>query len=343
MKISQHNKNKGTFIIAEVGQAHDGSLGLAHSFIDAAHAAGADAIKFQTHIASEESTIDEPFRVNFSYQDMTRYDYWKRMEFNEVQWKGLADHAKKLGLVFLSSPFSLEAVKMLKRIGVDIWKIGSGETESSQIFDEIISYKDSIILSSGMSNWSEITKTVNYLEQNEVNYVLLQCTSMYPTPLKSVGLNVIKEMKEKFSCPVGLSDHSGTIFPSIHALANEIDVLELHVTFDKSMFGPDTTSSINFKDLNLVCKTRDAFHLMKNNPINKDEMSKSMESLRSSFRKSIAPRMTLKAGEILTQSMLTFKKPSTGIPSNELSNVLGKKLKNDVKKNCVLKWEDIEQ
>ncbi|MGC8917653.1 MAG: N-acetylneuraminate synthase family protein, partial [Thermoanaerobaculum sp.] len=110
-------------VIAEVAQAHDGSLGLAHAFIDAAADAGASAIKFQTHIAAAESTLGEPWRVKFSPQDRTRYDYWRRMEFTEEQWVGLREHAEERGLYFLSSPFSVEAVELLERVGVAAWKV----------------------------------------------------------------------------------------------------------------------------------------------------------------------------------------------------------------------------
>ena len=104
------------FVIGEVAQAHDGSLGLAHAFVDAIADAGADAVKFQTHIAEAESTPAEQFRVAFSQQDATRYDYWRRTSFTEEQWRGLADHARERGLIFLSSPFSLEAVDLLERV-----------------------------------------------------------------------------------------------------------------------------------------------------------------------------------------------------------------------------------
>jgi N-acetylneuraminate synthase len=123
------------FVIGEVALTHDGSLGLAHAFIDAIAAAGADAVKFQTHIAAAESTPAEPFRVPFSRQDASRYDYWKRMEFTEDQWRGLAAHALERGLVFLSSPFSLEAVDLLQRIGMPLWKIASGETSNALLLD----------------------------------------------------------------------------------------------------------------------------------------------------------------------------------------------------------------
>ena len=125
------------YLIAEIAQAHDGSLGFAHQFIDAAADAGADAIKFQTHFANEESTLDEPFRIKFSKQDETRFDYWKRMEFTDEQWAGLADHAKEKKLDFLSSAFSMRAVELLERLGMPAWKIASGEVVSSDLLNRI--------------------------------------------------------------------------------------------------------------------------------------------------------------------------------------------------------------
>src|SRR5262247_912617 len=124
-------------IVAEVAQAHDGSLGTAHAFIDACAKTGADAVKFQTHIAAAESTPGEPWRVKFSRQDATRYNYWKRMEFTEEQWHGLREHAHERGLEFLSSPFSIEAVELLTRVGVAAWKVASGEVSNLPMFERI--------------------------------------------------------------------------------------------------------------------------------------------------------------------------------------------------------------
>src|ERR1051326_9214643 len=134
-------------IIGEVALTHDGSLGMAHAFIDAIANAGADAVKFQTHIAAAESSPAEPWRVRFSYQDATRFDYWKRMEFTEAQWAGLRDHAREKSLKFLSSPFSVEAVELLKRVGVEAWKIASGEFNNTQMLDCILETGLPVLLS----------------------------------------------------------------------------------------------------------------------------------------------------------------------------------------------------
>src|ERR671925_320777 len=143
-------------IVAEVAQAHDGSLGTAHAFIDACARAGADAIKFQTHIAAAESTPGEPWRVKFSPQDATRYDYWKRMEFTEEQWHGLKRHADERGLLFLSSPFSPDAVDLLKRVGVAGWKVASGEISNEPMLATMAATGQPVMLSTGMSTNAEI-------------------------------------------------------------------------------------------------------------------------------------------------------------------------------------------
>ena len=143
-----------------VALTHDGSLGQAHAFVDAIADAGADAVKFQTHIAAAESTPAEPFRVHFSRQDATRYDYWKRMEFTEEQWRGLAEHARERGILFLSSAFSIEAVDLLERIGMPLWKVGSGETSNTLLLDRMAATGAPVLLSSGMSPIGEIDAAV---------------------------------------------------------------------------------------------------------------------------------------------------------------------------------------
>ena len=149
--MSEFLNSTRCMVIGEVSQSHDGSLGMAHAFIDAIAKAGADAVKFQTHIAAAESTPQEPWRVKFSKQDASRYDYWKRMEFTSEQWQGLADHAQEKGLIFLSSPFSVEAVGLLERIGMPAWKVASGEVNNKVLLDAMLKTRKPILLSSGMS------------------------------------------------------------------------------------------------------------------------------------------------------------------------------------------------
>jgi N,N'-diacetyllegionaminate synthase len=329
-------------IIAEVAQAHDGSLGMAHAYIDAAAEAGADAIKFQTHIADAESTLDEPFRVKFSLQDETRYDYWKRMEFTTEQWIGLANHAREKGLYFLSSPFSVEAVDLLEIVGVAGWKIGSGEAFSINLLNVIFSTNKPILLSTGMSNWEEIDTTVSILKSRNLDFVILQCTSKYPTPLEEVGLNVVEQIRLRYDVPAGLSDHSGTPWPAIIALARGASAIEVHVTFDRHMFGPDTKASVTFKELSMICAARDAMRKIDKSPVDKDLTAIEMRTMRDTFGKSLAPRYPMTVGEIITRDSLTTKKPATGISYEDINKVVGKKLNHDVSPDRLLRWDDLE-
>ena len=331
------------YLIAEVAQAHDGSLGFAHQFIDAAAEASADAIKFQTHFANEESTLDEPFRIKFSKQDETRFDYWKRMEFTEEQWAGLADHAKEKKLDFLSSAFSMHAVELLERLGMPAWKIASGEVASSDLLNRIAGIGKPVLVSTGMSSYDEIATTVTLLRDKRAPVALFQCTSRYPTPLKEAGINVIDELQERFSCPVGLSDHSGLVFPSLLAMARGANLIEVHITLDRRMYGPDVPASLTVAEFSLVAQARDAFHKMDSHPIDKDAIAVKLADMRELFQKSVAPVRSLPKGTILTRDLITTKKPATGIPAGEIDQLVGRRLIRAVESNRVLTWSDIDE
>jgi N-acetylneuraminate synthase len=329
------------FVIAEVAQAHDGSLGLAHAFIDAAADAGADAIKFQTHIAAAESTLDEPFRVRFSKQDETRFDYWRRMEFSEEQWHGLAGHARERGLVFMSSAFSPAAVELLTRLGAPAWKIGSGEFASRALWEMMMATGAPMLFSTGLAKRAEIADAVALFRARGLPFALLQCTTSYPSPLEEVGLNVMQALRADFACPVGLSDHSGKVFPGLAAIARGADLVEVHVTFDRRMFGPDTPASLTFDELRLLTGMRDAVAVMDGNPVDKDAMAEKLNGLRGMFGKSLAPLVPIAAGTALAANMLTAKKPGGGIPPEAVGEIAGRRLARDVTPDRILRWSDL--
>lgn len=333
--------NYKCLIICEVAQAHDGSLGMAHAYIDAAADAGADAVKFQTHIAAAESTPAEPWRVKFSRQDATRYDYWKRMEFTEEQWQGLKKHADERGLQFLSSPFSLESVELLVRVGVSAWKIASGEVSNSMMFERIASTGLPILLSTGMSPLSEIDTAVELIRKYNLPLTVLQCTSMYPTPPEKLGINLIPIFRERYSCNVGLSDHSGTIYAGLAAASLGIDVLEVHITFSREMFGPDVPASLTTWELRQLVDGVRFIEKMNANPVDKDIMATELAVMRKLFTKSVVARADLPSGTVLQLEHLAVKKPGTGIPADQLSRVIGKILQRDVVKDELLQEEDL--
>lgn len=342
--IGSHPVGQGnpTFIIGEIAQAHDGSLGTAHAYIDAIAGAGADAIKFQTHFADEESTIDEPFRIKFSKQDSTRYDYWKRMEFNKEQWVGLAEHCKEKGIIFLSTSFSVKAVEILRDIGMSAWKVSSGEVMSKELLDEMEINGSPILLSTGMSDFNEIETAVSRIREKQIPFAIFQCTTKYPNSLKEVGLNVIEELHKRFNCPVGLSDHTGSVFPALAAIALGSNLIEVHITFDKRMFGPDVISSITLEELKFIVDAKNAFYEMFTHPVDKNSMAAELAETKSLFSKSLAPRIFLGKGTVLREDMLILKKPGTGIPAQELKNIVGRRLLNDVTPKSLLRMNDLE-
>jgi len=329
-------------VIAEVAQTHDGSLGMAHAFIDAVARTGAQAIKFQTHIAAAESTPEEPWRVKFSQQDATRYEYWRRMEFTEDQWVGLKNHADRCGLLFLSSPFSIEAVQLLNRVGVAAWKVASGEIYNTPMLDAMAETYLPFILSSGMSSWSEIDKTVDYLRAKQLPLALLQCSSLYPTPPSKLGLNVMETMRNRYGCPVGLSDHSGSIFSGLAAAALGAKIIEVHVTFSREMFGPDIPVSLTMLELRTLVEGVRYIEQALSNPVDKDIEAHKLMTMRSMFTKSVVLRNNLTAGTILSLNDLIAKKPGTGIPIEHIASVVGKRLRRDKDNLSPLQWLDLE-
>jgi len=330
-----------TYLIAEVAQAHDGSLGTAHAFVDAAADAGADAVKFQTHIAAAESTRDEPFRVKFSQQDDTRLEYWKRMEFSPAQWAGLAAHAGERGLHFLSSAFSLEAVDLLRDLNVPAWKIASGEVRTEGLLDAICADGKPVILSSGMSPWCDIDAAVAHIRAADAPVAVLQCVSRYPTPLTDVGLNVIDEMRTRYGCPAGLSDHSGQPWPAMAAIARGAALVELHITLSDRMFGPDVPSSLAIEQFRMVADLRNAVAEMDAHPASKDHVAEELSDMRAMFGRSLAPKRNLPAGTMITEDMLVAKKPATGIPISETHAVVGRRLARDVASDRLIAWDDL--
>ena len=326
-------RGQSPFIIAEIAQTHDGNINFAHAFINAVAKTGANAIKFQTHIAAEESTLAEQWRVQFSRQDSSRYDYWQRMEFNKDQWIELKKHADEAGLVFLSSPFSIAAIDLLESIDVPAWKIGSGEVLSKRMLDRMAETQKPIIMSSGMSHLEEIDGIVEHLDKHKINYALMQCTTAYPTSMEQVGLNIIKEFQKRYDCAIGLSDHSGTIWPSVATISLGAELIEVHATMSPDMFGPDVSSSVTMEELKQIVEAAHAIHTMHQNPVDKNSLTPDLEKMRLLFMKSIVARNDLEAGTELSLENITEKKPGTGIPGYYIHDFIGKTLTQNLKRD----------
>jgi N,N'-diacetyllegionaminate synthase len=331
-----------TNIIAEIAQAHEGSLGIAHSYIDALAEAGVDAIKFQTHIARAESSEHEQFRVNFSYEDRTRYDYWERMEFTAEQWAGLKQHCDDKGVEFISSPFSVAAVTLLESVGVKRYKIGSGELTNYLMLDAIARTGKPIILSSGMSDWKELDDTISFLKPYNNPLSLLQCTTAYPTKPAQWGLNVMQKMKERYQLPVGFSDHSADIFACLAATTLGAEILEFHAVFDHQMFGPDAKASLTIEQIRTLVIGVKQINTALNATDLKDDAS-SFATLKVMFGKSLAVNKDVKAGELVKAEDLESKKPGDrGISAKFFGDIIGKKWIRNLEAHTFISQKDLE-
>jgi len=328
-----------TTIIAEIGNTHEGSLGLAKCFIKAAAECGVNAVKFQTHIFEAESLPDAPNPPYFS--DETRQEYFDRVGFNQETWQKLKTYAEKQCKVdFLSSPFSLEAVDLLESIGVNAYKIASGEVTNLPLLIKIAGTGKSVLLSSGMSSWSELDEAIETL----INFgcrdlVILQCTSEYPCPPEEAGLNVLLELKKRYDLPVGLSDHTiGSAVP-IAAVAIGASVIEKHFTLSKQMYGPDAKFSMTppeFKMMVQSIRDVEAALAMK---IDKDQKATSLRTMKDTFQKSVVAKSEIAAGTIIEEHHLAFKKPGNGIPANRFQDLIGRKAIKKIQKNKMIDWK----
>ncbi len=324
-------------IVAEVGSVHDGSLGNARRLIDVAADCGVDAVKFQTHIASAETLHDAPVPPYFKGEP--RYEYFERTGFTQSQWGELKTHCEDVGIEFMSSPFSIEAVELLEAIGMARYKIPSGEVTNLPLLQAIGSTGKPVLLSSGMSSWKELDEAVATLRRHHDRITVMQCTTEYPCACEHVGLNVMQEMRERYGLPVGLSDHTPTNYACFAAVALGASVVEKHLTFSRLMYGSDAKHSLEPNEFtDLVCGIR-AVEVMLASPIAKDDVER-FAVMKQTFEKSIVSLVDIPAGSVITREIVGFKKPGTGIAASELTRILGRTAGRDIPAGSLLAIED---
>ena len=330
------------FIIAEIGNTHEGSLGLAKQFIKIAAECGVDAVKFQTHIFEAESLPDAPNPPYF--KDETRKEYFERTAFTVKQWKELKRYSEEeCGIDFFSSPFSLEAVNLLEEVGINIYKVPSGEVSNIPLLEKIAKTGEKVLLSSGMSSWEELDLAVETLQSNGCkDLVVLQCTSEYPCPPEEAGLNVINELKQRYkNLKVGYSDHTLGVAIPIAAVVKGATVIEKHFTLSKNMYGSDAKNSTEPDEFKRLVNEIRAVEIALNHKVNKNEKAKKLKNMKITFEKSIVSADFLEKNSISFKN-LAFKKPGDCIPAKDYKKLIGKKLKKNVKKDYKFKWEDFE-
>ena len=334
---------KKVYIIAEIGNTHEGSLGLAKRFAKCASDCGVDAVKFQTHIFNEESLNDAPNPPYFSNE--TRKEYFERTSFEKKQWAELKRYCEKdLNVDFLSTPFSIAAVDLLESINVSSYKISSGDVTNIPLLERVARTQKKILLSTGMSGWDEIDLAVNTLQTNECKeLIIFQCTSEYPCPPELSGINIITELKNRYkNIKIGYSDHTIGFAIPLAAVFKGASFIEKHFTLSKKMYGSDAMNSTEPKEFKeLVSAIRD-FENASNNPVDKDQIADNLSKMKETFEKSIVLSKSLKKGQIIKFDDLAFKKPGDGIKPAFYKKILGRKIVKAIKKDCKLEWEHID-
>jgi N-acetylneuraminate synthase len=193
-----------------------------------------------------------------------------------------------------------------------------------------------------MSPLTEIDAAVELLRSHDVDLAVMQCTSSYPCPPEKIGLNMMTFFRDRYGCQAGLSDHSGTIYPSLAAATLGVDVLEVHVTMSREMFGPDVNSSVTTTEMRQLVDGVRFIEKMKSNPVDKEKIFEEATALRDMFTKSVVARMDLPAGTVLRQEHLTVKKPGTGIPASRLAELIGARLTRQIRTDELLQERDLE-
>lgn len=333
---------------AELGLSHEGSIGFAINFVESCAKAGADFIKFQMHFADAESSKEEAFRVNFSHQDLSRWHYWKRTEFSPFGWEKVFGACSSSNVIPQVTVFSQKAVEVCREFGIKEIKLGSGDLDNLELSEAILDWSQEdpdlqLTISTGMATIKDVSNAIERFDDLRLkgSLTVLQCASMYPTPLEHVGLSVMLEIREKFGVKVGLSDHSQGLSASFYAFSIGADLVERHVVFDRRMFGPDTSSSITIDELSELAKFRDDF-LILSKPVQKDKVAKILEDQRKMFGRSLALKTSQKRGHIITSQDFCLRKPAGGLAWNNRDFFVGKVLLKDYDNTELLKQSHVE-
>lgn len=338
---------KKILIIAEAGVNHNGDFETAKKMIDVAKTAGADIVKFQTAIPHLVMTNEAPkaeYQINKTGIFESQLEMSKKFHLPLESYIGLKKYCDQIGIKFLSTPFDEVSMKFLFDIGMEIFKIPSGEITNLPYLKKVSFLAKEIILSTGMSTLDEIDFAIEILTSNKklnkTNISILHCNTEYPTPYDDVNLNVLSTLKERYNTRVGYSDHTIGIEVPIAAVGIGAEIIEKHFTLDKSLPGPDQECSLNPEELiNLVTSIR---NIEKSFGTSEKKATKSEEKNKIIARRSIHIIDNLQLGHVLTEGDLIMKRPGDGISPINIENILGKKIIKDLSKDHKLNYNDIE-
>jgi len=325
------------FIIAEACDNHLGNLDVAKEMALQAKLFGADAVKFQHHLPDEEMVKEE--MVMSDNFDMHLYDFLKKHALTIGQHKELINYCNSIGIIYLCTPFSTKAALELNELGVPAFKIGSGEMTDLPSLKVIAALGKPMIVSTGMSTLEEIDETVKELTKINKDIIIMNCTSEYPPNYADMNLGVIDELKKRYDLIIGHSDHTPDIYTSIAAVAKGAKLIEKHFILNKLQKGPDQSVSIEpFEFHNLVSAIRKVeLALGSNKKVNKLE-----QPIRSWAFRSVVTLKEISKGNKINKDDVWTKRPGTGIPAKEMEKVIGKIAKVDLKKNHLVKWDELK-
>jgi len=325
------------FVVAEAGINHNGSFKLAKKMVDQAKKIGIDCIKFQTHITEKEM-----IKSNIKPGNISKKTLWsiiKNSELSEEEEEKIQQYCKQKKILFLSTPFSIEAVDRLEKMKMPAYKIGSGELTNLPFLTRIAHTKKPVILSSGMSEINEIKNSVNFFKKQHIPLILLQTTSIYPSNYQDVNLGVIERFQKLFNIPIGLSDHSLGIYTALGAVAKGACLIEKHFTLDKNLPGPDQKLSLNSNEFLELVKGCKAVKLALGT--SKKILPEERPILKFA-RESVVSLTNISKGERFSEKNITTKRPATGdIPSKDYYKIIGKLAKRDISNNVQLSLKDI--
>ncbi|MDP1808990.1 MAG: N-acetylneuraminate synthase [Actinomycetota bacterium] len=344
MAIEQFLRPDNVFIIAEAGVNHNGDFDLAKSLVRAAAGAGADAVKFQSFKAERLVTRAAPKADYQKISDGARsqYDMLKALELSDEAVSALKDEAKRFGLIFMSTPFDEIAATWLDRLGVQVFKIGSGDLTNLPLLALVAGFNKPMIISTGMAAEGEIDEALAAVRSaGNPDIILLHCVSAYPADPKDANLRAIQTMKDRFNLPVGFSDHTPGIAVSIAAAALGACVIEKHLTVDKDLPGPDHRASLDPDEFKaLVEGLRIVTAALGSG---KKEPTPAERKIAQTVRKSVVAQAAIPKGALITAEMVTLKRPAGGIPPKDISKVIGAVAARDIGDDEVITWDDIRR
>lgn len=342
-------KAQSTFIIAEAGVNHNGSKDIAMKMVDVAVNARADAVKFQTFKADKVATTNADkarYQIENTGTSESQVEMLRRLELSPNDHEDLFTYCRQMNISFLSTPFDEESADMLDELGMDIFKISSGEITNKPLVQHIASKKKPIILSTGMSYLGEVEAAISWIYEiwntmdTKPQLSVLHCVSGYPAIVEEINLRALKTMEMAFGLPVGYSDHTMGIEIAIAAVAMGAKVIEKHFTLDRDMEGPDHKASLEPEELEAMVTAIRSVERAMGNGIKKP--AKSENELKKSVRRSLVAAKEIKTGETISPGDIVIKRPGTGIPVEFKDNVVGMKSGNNISVDSVIKWKDLK-